>query len=151
MVFLSLCRVEFLTYILFLLSKEFNMFCRSCLLVTSSHNFFKDFIYSSETQRLRQRHRQREKQASHREPVAGLDPIPGSHSEPKADTQPLSHPGVPGILFSYAWRLGCVSKRREESQKEGTNHREVAHNSTVGGVDPHALASWGCCKKLQQT
>ena len=31
---------------------------------------------------------------------AGLDPrTPGSHPEPKADAQPLSHPGVPNILF----------------------------------------------------
>ena len=32
------------------------------------------------------------------EPDAGLDPrIPGSQPEPKADTQPLSHPGVPHL------------------------------------------------------
>ena len=36
----------------------------------------------------RQRHRQREKQAPFGEPNAGLDPrTPGSHPEPKADTQ----------------------------------------------------------------
>ena len=30
----------------------------------------------------------------------GLDPgTPGSHPEPKADAQPLSHPGVPIRLF----------------------------------------------------
>ena len=46
--------------------------------------------------RERQRHRQREKQAPCREPTAGLDPrIKGSCPEPKADAQPLSHPGVP--------------------------------------------------------
>ena len=45
---------------------------------------------------MRERHRQREKQAPCREPDAGLDPrTPGSHPEPKADAQPLSHPGVP--------------------------------------------------------
>ena len=44
----------------------------------------------------RKRHRQREKQALCREPNVGLDPrSPGSHPEPKADTQPLSHPCVP--------------------------------------------------------
>ena len=49
-----------------------------------------------DTQRERQRHRQREKQALCREPDVGLDPgTPGSHPEPKADTQPLNHPGVP--------------------------------------------------------
>ena len=50
----------------------------------------------------KQRHRQREKQASCREPDAGLDPrTPGSRSEPKADAQPLSHPGVP-LWFSIS-------------------------------------------------
>ena len=34
---------------------------------------------------------------SHREPNVGLDPRTlGSHPEPKADAQPLSHPGAPG-------------------------------------------------------
>ena len=43
-----------------------------------------------------QRHRQREKQAPCREPDVGLDPgTPGSQPEPKADTQPLNHPGIP--------------------------------------------------------
>ena len=47
-----------------------------------------------------QRHRQREKQAPYREPDGGLDPgSPGSHPEPKADAQPLSHPGVPIFFF----------------------------------------------------
>ena len=42
----------------------------------------------------RQRHSWREKQAPPREPDAGLDPrTPGSHLEPKADAQPLSHAG----------------------------------------------------------
>ena len=48
------------------------------------------------TQRERQRHRQREKQAPCREPGVGLNSgSPGSRPEPKADTQGLSHPGVP--------------------------------------------------------
>ena len=39
---------------------------------------------------------QREKQAPHGEPDVGLDPrTPGSRPEPEADTQQLSHPGVP--------------------------------------------------------
>ena len=43
-----------------------------------------------------QRYRQRKKKAPRKEPDAGLDPrTPGSHTEPKADTQPLRHPGVP--------------------------------------------------------
>ena len=47
-----------------------------------------------------ERQRQREKQAPRREPDVGLDPgTPGSRPEPKADAQPLSHPGVPIFLF----------------------------------------------------
>ena len=46
----------------------------------------------------RQQHRQREKQAPCREPDAGLNPRTlGSHPEPKADAQPLSHAGAPEI------------------------------------------------------
>ena len=49
-----------------------------------------------ERERERQRHRQREKQAPSGEPDVGLDPeTPVSRPEPKADTQPLSHPGIP--------------------------------------------------------
>ena len=45
--------------------------------------------------------RQREKQAPRRELNAGLDPRTlGSHPEPKADAQPLSHPGVPILKIS---------------------------------------------------
>ena len=48
----------------------------------------------------RQRHRQRETQAPHGEPNAGLDPrTPGSYPEPKADAQPLSHPGILFMSF----------------------------------------------------
>ena len=36
----------------------------------------------------------------HREPDVGLSPgTPGSHPEPKADAQPLSHPGIPTVQF----------------------------------------------------
>ena len=58
--------------------------------------FLKDFfIYSRETHR-EQRHRQREKQAPCKDPNVGLDPeTPGLRPGLKADTQPLSHPGLP--------------------------------------------------------
>ena len=47
-----------------------------------------------------QKHRQREKQAPCREPDAGLYPrILGSRPEPKADSQLLSHSGVPNSVF----------------------------------------------------
>ena len=46
--------------------------------------------------RDRQRCRQREKQVPCREPDVGLEPgTLGSSPGPKADAQPLSHPGVP--------------------------------------------------------
>ena len=63
---------------------------------------FQDFIYlfMKNTERERQRHRQRKKQAPCGEPDEGLDPrTPGSQPELKADTQPLSHPGVPLCTF----------------------------------------------------
>ena len=49
-----------------------------------------------DTERERQRHRQREMKAPCREPDVGLDPrTPGSRPEPKAGSKPLSHPGIP--------------------------------------------------------
>ena len=51
-----------------------------------------------DTGRERQRHRQGEKQTPCRKPDAGPDPgTLGSRPKPKANTQPLSYPGVPGI------------------------------------------------------
>ena len=61
-------------------------------------------MISMETQRERQRHRRREKQAPFKEPDAGLDSgtpdagldpgTPGSRPGPKAGAKPLSHPGI---------------------------------------------------------
>ena len=51
-------------------------------------------------ERERGRHRQREKQAPCRGPDAELESrTPGSQPEPKADAQPLSHPGAPVIFL----------------------------------------------------
>ena len=50
----------------------------------------------------RQRHGQREKQATCGEPDVGLDlRTPRSCPELKADAQPLSHPGVPNMDFFF--------------------------------------------------
>ena len=58
--------------------------------------FLTVYLFMRDTERGRQRHRQREKQAPCREPDVGLDPLTlGSRPEPKADSQPLSHPGIP--------------------------------------------------------
>ena len=57
-------------------------------------------IHERHTHTQRQRLRQREKQAPCREPNVGLNSrSPGSRPEPKADTQWLSHPGVPFFFF----------------------------------------------------
>ena len=67
------------------------------------HFLKKDLMYffTREREKERQRHGQREKPAPCKEPNAGLDPgTLGSHPEPKADAQPLSHPGVP-ILVTF--------------------------------------------------
>ena len=56
------------------------------------------------TERERQRHRQREKQTPCGELDVRLDPRTWvSCPEPKADAQPLSHPGVPpsGFLLDF--------------------------------------------------
>ena len=58
--------------------------------------FFLRFLFIHERHTERHRHRQREKQAPHREPNVRPSPRQGSYPEPKADAQPLSHPGAPG-------------------------------------------------------
>ena len=63
--------------------------------------FLKDFIYLFMRDIERQRHRDRGRSRL----LAGsliwdLFPGPGSHPEPKADAQPLSHPGVPVLNIS---------------------------------------------------
>ena len=53
-----------------------------------------------DTEKERQRHSQRKKQAPYREPNVGLDPgTPGSHPGPKAGAKPLRHPGCPGFAI----------------------------------------------------
>ena len=64
--------------------------------------FKKDFLnlFMRDRERERQRPRQKAKQAPCRESNVGLDPgTLGSCPEPKADAQPLSHPGVPIFTF----------------------------------------------------
>ena len=61
--------------------------------------------------------RQREKQAPCGEPNIGLDPrTPGSQPEPKADTQPLSHPGVPRFFF-FNMRTGSKKLMSDSKSK----------------------------------
>ena len=59
--------------------------------------FFLKILFIHEKHREKEAETQeREKQAPCGKPDAGLDPrISGSCPEPKADGQPLSHPGIP--------------------------------------------------------
>ena len=71
--------------------------------------FFKDFIYSRETQKERQRHRQSKKQAPCRKPDAGLDlSLWGDHAlnQRQTDAQLLSHPGIP-LVVHFKW-IACI-------------------------------------------
>ena len=82
---------------------------------------FKILFYSWERQRKRQRHRQREKKAPCGDPGAGLNPrTPRSWPEPKADTQPLSHPGVPmsSLLFCPVPNFILCSLPIHQEQKQ---------------------------------
>ena len=72
-------------------------------------------IHERHRERERQRHRQREKQAPWRELDVGLDPgTLGSRPPPKAGAKPLSHPGIPIIIYfksskTKGHRSGSVS------------------------------------------
>ena len=73
--------------------------CSFPLLIYTTFIFFK-ILFIHDRHRERRRHRQREKQSPCREPDVGLHlRTPGSQPEPKADAQPLSHPGVPTYNF----------------------------------------------------
>ena len=72
------------------------------------------YLFIRDRKRVRQRHRQREKQVPHREPDVGLNPgTPGSRPEPKADSQPLSHPAIPIFILINMFILptGSVALR----------------------------------------
>ena len=66
--------------------------------------FLRFYLFMRDTER--QRHRQRKKQAPCEKPDVGLDPrTPGSWPEPKADAQPLSHPGSPRVKSFFSLHL----------------------------------------------
>ena len=85
--------------------KEMNVYCPYTTPVAAiihAFLFFKDFIYLFMRDTERRRHRQREKQATRREPNVGLHPrTPESCPKPKADAQPLSHPGILSSLQDW--------------------------------------------------
>ena len=72
-------------------------------------------MFIHERQRDRQRHRQREKQASCGEPDVGFNlETPGSHPEPKADAQLLSHPSAP--VFGNLIHVSLLKVMRNQSK-----------------------------------
>ena len=84
----------------FILISDYMSFCSFVhLKIVDSYIFlifnFLKILYIHERHRERQKHRQREKQAPCREPDEGLNPRTlGSRPKPKADAQPLNHPGA---------------------------------------------------------
>ena len=72
------------------------IFLRFYLLIIPERHTQRERERERGREREGQRHRQREKQVPRREPDMELDSrTPGLWPEPKADTQPLSHSGVP--------------------------------------------------------
>ena len=77
-----------------------------------------------ETHTQRQRHRQREKQVPSLEPDVGLNPrTPGSRPEPKAATQPLSHPSVPNKTLGGKKDVKIMLRRTILGQLTKLEHR----------------------------
>ena len=57
-----------------------------------------------DTQKEKDRHRQRSRELPFRQPDVEPDPrTPGSYPEPKADVQRLSHPGAQNMSPSQPW------------------------------------------------
>ena len=82
------------------------------------------YLFMRDTQRERQKHRQRERQAPCREPDVGLDPgTPGSLPERKADTQPLSHPGVLTVFFFFLFNSRALERVGEGAEGEKISSR----------------------------
>ena len=88
--------------------------------------FLKDFIYlfmqDTGGGGVRQRHRQREKQAPGREPNMGFNPRTlGSQPEPKVDVQPLSNPGIPLLSIKGRYNVNFYKNLQEIQRKSHTS------------------------------
>ena len=76
------------------------------------------------------RQRKREKQAPCKEPDAEFDlGTPGSHPEPKADTQLLSHSGIPVVNVLDYW--GQKSAKFGLLQSQLPNKKEKSNTSLL--------------------
>ena len=75
----------------------------------------------------RQRHRQREKQASRGEPNAGLSPRTlGPRLEPKAEAQLLSHPGIP--LYNLLFKNDTQIAHNCKYQSSDLKYKVIQHH-----------------------
>ena len=73
------------------------------------------------------------------EPNVGLDPwTPGSQAEPKADAQPLSHPGAPWSLKF----LTCRKKMPPSGPLLAGEKPDFVHTSVYGTVQPGTWDPW---------
>ena len=79
----------------------------------------------------------REKQAPCREPDAGLDPrSPGSHPEPKAGAQLLSHLGIPmWILSKELYNMTFPHPYSDVSLMDRLETLQILANNT-GTIEP---------------
>ena len=105
---------------------------------------------------MRERDRQREKQAPCREPDVGLDPgTPGSHPGSKADAKPLSHPGIPMIgnlivhsMETYAGLIshGCFTRKEVWTVAVLSCHSDVVTGTSLSpaGFREKTIASFWC-------
>ena len=77
----------------------FSTICLSCFSALNALKKQTNFIYSWETQRGAETQAEGEAGSLR---WSGFDPrTPGSWPEPKADTQPLSHPGTPTVFNAF--------------------------------------------------
>ena len=88
---------------------------------------------------MRDRERQREKQASMQEPDMGLDP---AAPEAKADAQPLSHPGVPKAVLT---QMGINTQLYPDQCTERTLTMTCISRGTLLGLASSCvtLRGWG--------
>ena len=97
--------------------------------------FFLRFIYlfMIDIERERQNHRRREKQAPCRGPDVGLDPgTSGSRPGPKAGAKPLSHPGIPILLFFFFKDFIYLFMRDTEREAETLAEGEAGSMQGAG-------------------
>ena len=88
---------------------------------------------------------EREAGSMHWEPDAGFDPrSPGSRPGPKADAQPLSHPGIPMLDFLSFFK-DFIYLFMRDTERERQRHRQREKQALCrepdAGLDPRSPGS----------